>query len=309
MSDVNAAKTDKNGTKQPEAPKVQTTVIEHVSPYDVIIIGLDTKDGEDHPLYDDRIHIPLDQDRVMGYATYGIIEPITVKTSSDRKPVVIDGRQRVRYARLVWDLQAKKNPPVPVEKRITVPIMAIRGVATDAQLWGKSRQANIHDTSGGMMKAREVAKQLRLNGGDVQACARDFGKSEQWVRDMEGVATKLAPEVAAKLVAKELTMTAAIELIGLSAAEQKQLLKELDDEGKEKNVQNVKAKKAAKQGKQGASPKDKLDRIETACRKLAGNLASATKDDLLKVLDYCAKQAGGKGLAKIAEEIAAKKAG
>lgn len=69
---------------------------------DTVIIGLDTKDGREHPYYDDRIKLPLKESFVHTVAWLGILEPIIIRRDGE-KAVVMAGRQRVRAARLVND--------------------------------------------------------------------------------------------------------------------------------------------------------------------------------------------------------------
>lgn len=61
-------------------------------------------EDQKHPLYDERIKLPIDDSIVLSIMKYGILEPITVrKNGTDKKgnPIieVIDGRQRTRCAR------------------------------------------------------------------------------------------------------------------------------------------------------------------------------------------------------------------
>lgn len=57
-----------------------------------------------HPLYDERINLPIDEAIVLSIMRYGVLEPITVRKNGVDKngnPImeVIDGRQRTRCAR------------------------------------------------------------------------------------------------------------------------------------------------------------------------------------------------------------------
>lgn len=52
-----------------------------------------------HPLYDERINLPLDDAMVRNIQTFGVLEPIIVTRDTNTGEVlVIDGRQRVRHA-------------------------------------------------------------------------------------------------------------------------------------------------------------------------------------------------------------------
>lgn len=299
---------DKNSKNSNSAPAQQAKQqIINRRPYDLMIVGLDTKDGPEHMLYDRRNDIPLDGDRIPGYVKYGVQKPIHT-----REMVVIDGRQRVRYARAVWDMQAKQG--VPEDKRIMVPTIALSPKVDDATAWELSRQLNIHDKSGPVMTAWDMTRSLKINGGDYKKVAATYGVSEQTVRNFERMIVKLSPDVLKKVEDDELTATAAFELTAFTPDEQAAILDEIKQEGGSPDVANVKKKAAAKKGKQGQSPKDKLDRLDIHCHKWAKAVASgsATKEDLLKFADYVFGQVTGKTAAKLVaaaeKDAAAKKA-
>ena len=70
-----------------------------VNPNEVYIVGLDTEDDDTHPLYDDRINLPLIDEHVESAKQFGISEPIHVSKAPDGDYLVVSGRQRVRCAR------------------------------------------------------------------------------------------------------------------------------------------------------------------------------------------------------------------
>ena len=94
-----------------------------MDPMDLTVIGHDTEDGPDHPLYDERVKLPIDDAMVMNIASLGVREPIIVRKNGDAVEVV-DGRRRVLHARVANELLAKKGEPL-----ITVPAMLAKGDA------------------------------------------------------------------------------------------------------------------------------------------------------------------------------------
>jgi ParB family chromosome partitioning protein len=51
-----------------------------------------------HPLYDERIHLPINEAMVLNIMDQGVLEPIIVwKDPETGKSCVVDGRQRVRH--------------------------------------------------------------------------------------------------------------------------------------------------------------------------------------------------------------------
>ena len=91
-------------------------------PRSLVIIGLDTDDGPSHPLWDERIKYELKPEFVANIGFLGVQEPITVirekldETDEGGKAksryVVVDGRQRVRAARLVNEKRTAAGEPL-----------------------------------------------------------------------------------------------------------------------------------------------------------------------------------------------------
>jgi ParB-like chromosome segregation protein Spo0J len=73
------------------------------------IIGLDTKDGAEHPYYDERIKQPLSEAFVASIAMAGVLEPIIARRDGDIADVIA-GRQRTRGARIVNERRLGKLP-------------------------------------------------------------------------------------------------------------------------------------------------------------------------------------------------------
>jgi ParB family chromosome partitioning protein len=69
-----------------------------LDPSDFVIIGLDTKDGKEHVLYDERINLPLDEAMVLNIMELGVQMRVLVRRVGNSFEV-IDGRRRVMHAR------------------------------------------------------------------------------------------------------------------------------------------------------------------------------------------------------------------
>ena len=54
-----------------------------MDPDKLTIIGLDTDDGPEHPLYDERVRLPLDESFVKNVKVYGVIEDVIVCKDAD----------------------------------------------------------------------------------------------------------------------------------------------------------------------------------------------------------------------------------
>ena len=70
-----------------------------------------------HPLYDERVYLPLDEDMVKNIMVHGVIEPVTVRRNGDLLEVA-DGRQRVKNSREA-NKRLKKEGKSPVRIVIT----------------------------------------------------------------------------------------------------------------------------------------------------------------------------------------------
>lgn len=273
-----------------------------VDPNELVIIGLDTKDGPNHPLYDVRITRPLAEDRIANFAFYGVLKPVLVRKDGD-KLIVIDGRQRVRYARA-----ANKELKKRGEEMIRVPVIVKKG--DDAHLFGVSRAANLHDGDDLLTNARNAQRFIDM-GRDLAEVATTFGVSASTVRNWIAM-LDLAPEVQAQVVAGEIGTVAAVQLASLPAAEQVATVNEVKAEakasGKRVTSDALAGKAREKAGKvaNASTPKAKLGKIETILRKLAKQWTteSVKSEDLEACLDKISRIAAGMSLDKLCDEIA-----
>lgn len=90
-------------------------------PADLIIVGLDTSDGQEHPLWDARITTPISREMVNNIIHMGVKQPVSVRQDGD-KFYVVDGRQRVRNARVAADEMEARG-----DVRVQVPIWMDHG--------------------------------------------------------------------------------------------------------------------------------------------------------------------------------------
>lgn len=106
-----------------------------------------------HPLYDARVKLPLKPEFIANIAAIGVVEPVIVRRI-DGKPVVIDGRQRVRAARVV-NVRARKN----CETTLKVPVVVRNGDEADAYTVTVSLNEQRQDDP----KREKIAKAQRLS--------------------------------------------------------------------------------------------------------------------------------------------------
>lgn len=91
-----------------------------MDPNELVIVGLDTEDGPEHPLYDPKIKRALNEPRVLNVMRYGVKKNVVVRKNGDRAEVV-DGRTRTRWAR-----EASKRLRERGEEPIRVPVSVVR---------------------------------------------------------------------------------------------------------------------------------------------------------------------------------------
>jgi ParB-like chromosome segregation protein Spo0J len=89
-----------------------------MDPNQYYIVGLDGPEDETHELYDERVNLPVSESLIRSLILYGNRVPIIVRETGDRVEVV-DGRQRVRAARLANErLKAQGEPGVVLAHKL-----------------------------------------------------------------------------------------------------------------------------------------------------------------------------------------------
>lgn len=142
---------------------------------------------KDHPLFDERIFLPLDEDKVRNVDAYGILVPISI-AKVDGIAMVIAGRQRVRWARVVNRRRAARGEP-PLKVRATVQRSA------PERLIGVMVAENEVRTDDHPMTRLAKAKRMMERGIAPEDCAISFGISfatfNQWLAFDDNATTKV----------------------------------------------------------------------------------------------------------------------
>lgn len=146
----------------------------YFSPDDLVIIGLDTEDGDTHPLADPRAHGPADPALVRSIIRHGILEPVVVRKGPNGRAEVVDGRRRVIAARAV--------PSVDPEAKIVIPVIVRDG--DDLAAAGAMVAANeIRQEDSYASRASKIAR-LQEMGMSIDDVAVEFGASGQTIRNI-----------------------------------------------------------------------------------------------------------------------------
>ncbi len=126
-------------------------------------------DDPTHPLYDERIHLPLDEAMVLNIMDQGVIEPIVVWKDKETGLVcVVDGRQRVKHAKEAnIRLQREGKEPLHVPG-----VVRIGSANRMQQAMVSANEINRPDTPLG--RAKKMADML-ARGNDDEDLALFFG--------------------------------------------------------------------------------------------------------------------------------------
>ena len=220
-------------------------------PNELVVIGVDTKDGPEHELWDERIRLPLEESMILNLQAIGVKESVIVRKGTSAKGgyEVVDGRRRVLHAR-----EANKRLKKAGEPLLYVPALIEQGDET--HMTGVSISLNeIRKDDDTLTKAEKCMRLLHRNGNDHKAAAIAFGVSVAAIKNWAKVA-ELTPKVKKAVAAGEISASAAAELHGLEKEAQIAKLDKLVSHAKangRKKATTSSAKKEA--GKKTAVPK------------------------------------------------------
>jgi len=211
-----------------------------VDPDNLVVIGWDTKDGPEHPLYDERAQLPISEEMVNSIMLLGILEVVLVRKNGEAIEVVA-GRQRVKNAR-----EANKRLKKAGNELVRVPCMVRKG--DDGTLLGVSISENeIREGDPLTVKAAKLERYLATGKSEEEA-AIVYGVSLQSIRNWRKI-SDLDPSVVKAIEGGKVKASAAWNLASLPRDEQKaELEKQLSSGGR---VTAKKTQKAAKSHKTG----------------------------------------------------------
>jgi ParB-like chromosome segregation protein Spo0J len=172
-----------------------------IDPMDLCIIGgsllpadergpLDTDDGPDHDLYDERVAEPLTDEFLNNIDAHGVDTPILIVKLGD-VATVIAGRKRVRAARLV-NVRRKKRGEPPI--KIDCKLKRVSGSGLLAAMITENEAR----TNDGLLTKIEKLKRLMARGVSAEDAAIHFnvgiGAIKGWLsfEDNATVETKAA---------------------------------------------------------------------------------------------------------------------
>lgn len=175
-----------------------------------------------HPMYDPRVHLPLDESLVLNIMHHGVIEPVNIcKDGSDL--VVVAGRQRVKSAR-------EANRRFRAEGKVPMLVTCMLRKGDDASLFGvlvSENELRKEDTPLG--RADKLQRFLAMGRTEAEAVVV-FGVTRQTIANWKAL-LDLAPEVKAAVENGTIGATiAAQEFSGLKREEQREKLMALNSD-------------------------------------------------------------------------------
>jgi len=189
-------------------------------PENIVIIGLDTKDGPSHPRYDVRAHETFKENIVIGMMKHGVKKPISVIKVNGRLEVV-DGRQRVINAR-----EANRRLKAAGEPPLRVPVLPPEQ-GTDAKMAALMAMLNTHNVEMSPLALGQMAQGLYDRGYADEEVAVYCNVSVQTVKNYVSL-LGLKPEIQQMMITGKLPATKGYELARKDDKAQKAFLTRLE---------------------------------------------------------------------------------
>lgn len=210
-------------------------------PEDLTVIGLDTKDGPEHHLYDKRILLPIKESLVRDIMRRGVHTAVEVEKDGDAV-VIIKGRRRVIHAREANKRLVKEGLP-----RIKLKMMSPSKLS-ELQAMGIMISENEQREGDTQMLRAEKCSAFVQRGASLEEAADSFDCNVQTIEAMLDV---IGADAAVRdaIDADVLSFTAGQKLSKLSRKEQKEAIVKAKKDGGmtvKKAAATVKAKKSGK---------------------------------------------------------------
>lgn len=175
----------------------------------------------DHPLYDERVHLPLDEAMVLNIMALGVLQSILVwKDPESGKTLVIAGRQRVKHT-----LEANKRLAAEGKPTLLVPAVPRRGRTAHQVAAGMISENEIRQADTPLGRANKMAAALN-RGCSESELALLFGCSTVTIRDTLAILDCTAA-VKNALESGNITLTHVKTLAKLQPEEQRAKVAEL----------------------------------------------------------------------------------
>lgn len=178
-----------------------------------------------HPLYDERVDLPLSRAFVDSIAELGVLEPVIVRKNGEEngEPIieVVDGRQRTRAAIVVTTEREQAGADI-----VLVPCKFHVGDASTAMLVANVMRQDDVD----LVLASKIARHIS-HGHSLADTARNIGRTIRETEDLLSL-HGLSPEAKAACEAGLITRPTAIDMTRLPDTEQVRVLRNTPAEAK-----------------------------------------------------------------------------
>lgn len=204
--------------------------IQHFRPYDLVIVGLDCEvTPENAVLADpDRIDLEVTNQQAQDVLDRGIITPVMVRMRG-KVPEVVYGRQRVRAARVAWDVEERDK--IPEWERTLVPATFAPDGVSDLDLRRMLVGENSARQNEDVVTAARKAQSLLDLGDKKRDVAQLFRVSDSTLRDWLNL-VKLHLEVQEMVRREEVGFVNAVALMrGISREKQPAVMRKHIEDG------------------------------------------------------------------------------
>jgi ParB family chromosome partitioning protein len=175
---------------------------------------------ETSPLYDERVHLPVDEDLARNIDYQGVLEPVLIQKNTETGAVeVVVGRQRVKAARLANEWRASRGV-APIQ----VPAVVHKGQRRDA-LDVIVSENEVRQADSPLGRAEKMRRLMAIGRGESEI-AIVFGCKAATVRSTMSL-LECCAEVQRAVESGKVNVTHAKQLAVLSPAEQRTKVKEL----------------------------------------------------------------------------------
>jgi len=275
-----------------ELPKVTKTDVLSIPPEALVIIT-----DPNHPSYDERVHLPSPGWLVSSIDEDGVLQPIKISAVGGQY-IVIDGRQRVKAARIVNELRRERGE-API-KILCHPTRA--DDRAQVRLMVKMNEQRQDDDP--LTRARKMNR-LAGQGYSTEEIASHFAKSVSFVTQHLSL-LDCTPEIQKAVLLGEMAVSAAVKLGTLNHEQQKEAVKELLGEETLAEVDKVDLEKLEEQiehAGQAAAPKKKekakvsVKDVEKKLREVTGkpSIEPPSKKQIKRAALLCENLSGREG--------------
>jgi ParB/RepB/Spo0J family partition protein len=198
-----------------------------LDPDDLVVVGIDTEDGLNHPMVSHRV-LKLKEDgpseeMVNSILEFGVLQPIVVRKNGLKAEVVL-GRNRTLATR-----EANKRRKALGQEPILIQCILRKDNDPGKMIGSIEAENNIRSGDDPLTRAKNASRALDM-GRDRKSVARDFGISTEALDNLLKL-QDLSPKMQAAVEQGHITPTAAVTYNDMSHEDQERVLEEAEKLG------------------------------------------------------------------------------